>query len=56
MSEQDRALIEEFRRRLPSDIALHIKGMILYGSRGSGDADADSDLNLLLCVKGGRYE
>jgi predicted nucleotidyltransferase len=51
MGEQDRALIEEFRRRLPSDIASHIKDMILYGSRAWGDADADSDLDLVLCVK-----
>jgi hypothetical protein len=50
MGEQDRALIEEFRRRLPSDIAPHIKDMIMYGSRARGDADADSDLDLVALV------
>ncbi|MEI6213274.1 MAG: nucleotidyltransferase domain-containing protein [Desulfuromonadales bacterium] len=50
MSEQDRALIEEFRRRLPSDIVPHIKDVIMYGSRARGDADADSDLDLVALV------
>jgi predicted nucleotidyltransferase len=50
MGEQDRALIEEFKRRLPNDIATHIRCMIMYGSRARGDAGQDSDLDLVALV------
>ena len=50
MGEQDRLLIEEFKRRLPTDIALHIRQMIMYGSRARGDAGVDSDLDLVALV------
>jgi predicted nucleotidyltransferase len=50
MGEQDRALIEEFKRRLPIEIAQHIKHMIMYGSRARGDAGPDSDLDLVALV------
>ena len=50
MGEQDRALIEEFKRRLPADIVLHIRRMIMYGSRARGDAGQDSDLDLVALV------
>jgi predicted nucleotidyltransferase len=50
MGEQDRLLIEEFKRRLPTDIALHIRQMIMYGSRARGDAGQDSDLDLVALV------
>jgi predicted nucleotidyltransferase len=50
MGEQDRALIEEFKRRLPTDIVPHIRHMIMYGSRARGDAAEDSDLDLVALV------
>ena len=50
MGEQDRLLIEEFKRRLPTDIVSHIRQMILYGSRARGDAEQDSDLDLVALV------
>ena len=50
MGELDRALIEEFKRRLPADIAPHIRQMIMYGSRARGDAEEDSDLDLIALV------
>ena len=50
MGEQDRFLIEEFKRRLPADIVSHIKQMIMYGSRARGDAELDSDLDLVALV------
>jgi predicted nucleotidyltransferase len=50
MGEQDRALIEEFKRRLPTDIVPHIRHMIMYGSRARGDAGQDSDLDLVALV------
>jgi predicted nucleotidyltransferase len=50
MGEQDKALIEEFKLRLPSDIARHIRQMIMYGSRARGDAGQDSDLDLVALV------
>ena len=50
MGEQDKALIEEFKRRLPTDIVSHIRQMIMYGSRARGDAGQDSDLDLVALV------
>ena len=50
MGEQDRLLIEKFKRRLPPDIVSHIRHMIMYGSRARGDAEQDSDLDLVALV------
>lgn len=50
MGELDKTLIEELKRRLPPDVLLHIRRMILYGSRARGDAAEDSDLDLVALV------
>jgi len=50
MGELDKKLIEELKRRLPEDIAPHVRRMILYGSRARGDAPEDSDLDLVALV------
>ncbi|MFZ3209179.1 MAG: nucleotidyltransferase domain-containing protein [Geobacteraceae bacterium] len=50
MGELDRAIIEELKQRLPVDVLLHIRQMILYGSRARGDAREDSDLDLVALV------
>jgi predicted nucleotidyltransferase len=50
MGELDKTIIEELKRRLPPDVLLHIRRMILYGSRARGDAAEDSDLDLVALV------
>lgn len=50
MGEQDRELVEEFKRRLPVDVVPHIRHMIMYGSRARGDAEQSSDLDLVALV------
>ena len=50
MGEYDRALIEEFRQRIPLEALQHIRKMIMYGSRARGDAAEDSDLDLVALV------
>ena len=50
MGELDNTLIEELKRRLPADVAPHVRRMILYGSRARGDATEDSDLDLVALV------
>jgi len=50
MGELDKALIEELKRRLPHEVALHIRELIMYGSRARGDAAVDSDLDLVALV------
>ena len=50
MTQSDRQIIEELRRRLPADALLHIRQMILFGSRARGDATEDSDLDLVALV------
>jgi predicted nucleotidyltransferase len=50
MGETDRAIIDELRRRLPVEVLVHIRKMIMYGSRARGDAAEDSDLDLVTLV------
>lgn len=50
MGELDKTLIEELKQRLPADVLLHIRRMIMYGSRARGEAAEDSDLDLVALV------
>lgn len=50
MNEQDKALILEFKRKLPSDLAGHLKRIIVFGSRVRGEATEDSDLDVIALV------
>ena len=50
MDERDRALLLEFKERLPPDPAGHVKRLIVFGSRARGQATEDSDLDVLALV------
>lgn len=50
MDERDKALIEEFKRRLPPDLAGHLKRLVIFGSRARGGAPEDSDLDVIALV------
>jgi len=50
MDERDKALILEFKRRLPSDLERHVKRLIVFGSRVRGEASEDSDLDVIALV------
>jgi len=50
MNEEDRALILEFKRRVPADLKAHLKHLIVFGSRAKGRAPLDSDLDVVALV------
>ena len=50
MNEEDRALVLELKRRLPSDLKVHLKHLIVFGSRATGEASVDSDLDIIALV------
>ena len=50
MNEEDRALVLEFKRRLPADLKAHLKHLIVFGSRATGEAPMDSDLDVVALV------
>jgi predicted nucleotidyltransferase len=50
MDERDKALILEFKKRLPSDVESHVKRLIIFGSRAKGEATEDSDLDVIILV------
>lgn len=50
MDNRDKDLLVEFKNRLPSDIRVHVKQIIAYGSRARGDALPDSDLDVVALV------
>ncbi|MDN3511258.1 MAG: nucleotidyltransferase domain-containing protein [Candidatus Jettenia sp. CY-1] len=50
MDEKDRALILEFKGRIPPSLKKHLKRLIVFGSRVKGEASEDSDLDILVLV------
>ncbi|MFZ5997246.1 MAG: nucleotidyltransferase domain-containing protein [Nitrospirota bacterium] len=50
MDERDRALIEEFKKRLPPDLAGHLRRLVVFGSRARGESVEGSDLDLIALV------
>jgi predicted nucleotidyltransferase len=50
MNEKDRALILEFKRRLPLNMKHHLRRIIVFGSRIRGEATGDSDLDVIALV------
>jgi len=50
MTIEDRGIVEEFKKRLPTEVTAHIRRLIIFGSRARGEAESDSDLDLLALV------
>ena len=50
MNKRDRALVLEFKKRLPADLKAHLKQLIVFGSRATGEALVDSDLDVVALV------
>lgn len=50
MDERDKALILEFKNKLPSDLKKHLKRLIVFGSRAKGEAEENSDLDVIALV------
>jgi predicted nucleotidyltransferase len=50
MDERDRALILEFKRRLPVEVIGHLRKIIIFGSRVRGEATEESDLDVIALV------
>ncbi len=49
MNTLERAILDDFRRRVSERLALH--QLILFGSRARGDADPDSDMDVLVVLE-----
>ncbi|MDO9289463.1 MAG: nucleotidyltransferase domain-containing protein [Thermodesulfovibrionales bacterium] len=50
MTEKDREIILELKRRLPSDVRRRVKKFIVFGSRARGQAREDSDLDMIVLL------
>jgi len=50
MNERDRALVVEFKSKLPDDLKAHLRNLIVFGSRAKGEASQDSDLDVVVLV------
>jgi predicted nucleotidyltransferase len=50
MKEKDKELVAEFKRRIPLDLARHMRKLIVFGSRVKEEATEDSDLDIIVLV------
>jgi predicted nucleotidyltransferase len=50
MKENDKALVLELKNRLPADLKTHLKDLIVFGSRVTGEATEYSDLDVVALV------
>lgn len=50
MTDKDKALVLEFKQRLSPDVKGHLKRLIVFGSRVTGEATDDSDLDVVALV------
>jgi len=50
LSPSDSIIINDFKRRIPSEIITHILEIIVFGSRVRGDAKVNSDLDIAVLV------
>ncbi len=50
MNERDKALLLEFKRRIPPDLGRHLRRLIGFGSRIRGEGAEDSDLDIVVLV------
>ncbi len=47
---KDKAIVLEFKKRIPAAIRSHLHKLIVFGSRAKGNATEDSDLDLIALV------
>jgi predicted nucleotidyltransferase len=50
MNQKDRELVLEFKEKLPADLKAHLKHLIVFGSRATGEPSGDSDLDVVALV------
>lgn len=50
METKDRQIVEDLKKRLPSEANRHIRKLIVFGSRATGRATEESDLDLIALV------
>ncbi len=50
MDERDKALMLDFKKRLPKEAGKHLKQLIVFGSRARGNAAEDSYLDAIALV------
>ena len=46
----DKAIVLEFKRKIPRAILAHLKKLLVFGSRIKGNASEDSDLDVIAIV------
>jgi predicted nucleotidyltransferase len=50
INDKDRGLVLEIKKRLPPDLEVNVKRLIIFGSRVKGESTEDSDLDIIALV------